>query len=426
MPVSRAYEALANTLYKGLRDVGQSHIEREKLNLMGAKQEYEMSDPVELLNRATAEINLEKKTRPYGLSTISGGNLNAVENLTALADKNDPNTIVLDLFPRSLGFTEFKDGKYYRPGTNEYCNMLHVEAHKELFDGIIQSNFDLTRHHRGKIEELTQMLESEKDPNRIAQIQAELQASQKFLTDPREQIKSLTIQAQTLSTYGPLYKSKIAEIDKQIERLTKLVNIEPKTGEGQFTLGEGQVRYGPGGEVIAKGKEKVEKLELKKMINKAGVLTWHKLVDGNYVDTGLETQEVWQDRKKIEEEIRKELKESGKKDLKRTDIAALTTAYVTLMKAIEDGEDEEIKLRVNSINEMRKSLGLKPMEKKIIPGKKGWLWNTPEKETHVMDFGEGGELPKGLTEKDIEYNMNTYEKTREEVIKKYKERKGIK
>jgi len=139
-------------------------------------------------------------------------------------------------------------------------------------------------------------------------------------------------------------------------------------------------------------------------------------------------------KRKIEDEIRKELRESGKKKtLKRTDISVLTSAYLGLMKSIEEGNDEEIKLRVNSINKIRESLGLGPMKVKTIPGKKKVkilgipipFTGAPESKTYLMDYRKEP-LPPGLTEEDIEFNKKKYGKSREEIIKKYKELKGIK
>lgn len=132
--------------------------------------------------------------------------------------------------------------------------------------------------------------------------------------------------------------------------------------------------------------------------------------------------------RKIETEIRKELVASGKtKDLKRTDVSVLTNAYLGLMKEIEEGNEEKIKLRIKSINKIRATLNLGPMKTETTPGKgKSKILGIPipytgKKETkaYTMDFG----LPPGLTEEDIEYNMNKYNKTREEVINKFRGKK---
>ena len=178
--------------------------------------------------------------------------------------------------------------------------------------------------------------------------------------------------------------------------------------------------------------EKKKATKFKKAISKeTGKLTWHKIVEGKLIDTKMETPEVFKNKKKIETEIRKELRGKGKKDLKRTDYAALTSAYIKLMKSIEDGNETETHLRVKSVDMIRKSLGLEPMKIEKILGKDKFkilgipipLTGVPDSEAFVMDFGEKEKeatLPAGLTEEDIEYNMNKYNKTREEVINKFK------
>ena len=151
--VSEAYQNLAGSLRTGMQGVGQAHLQGAKMNLMEAQQEAELNDPVRLLQKEEAEAKLQKKSIPYNIVTVAGENMSAFENLIALSDKDNPDTSIVDIFPRQLGFTEMRTGedgvtRYYKPGTNEFCNMLHMEANQETFNKIIAANFNRFKHYR--------------------------------------------------------------------------------------------------------------------------------------------------------------------------------------------------------------------------------------------------------------------------------------
>jgi len=188
--VSQAFQSLAGSLRGGMKDVGQAHLQGVQMDLMEAQQEAELGDPRRLLEMEEAQAKLQKKSMPYNINTVAGGDISAFENLIALPNKDDPDTSVVDLFPRSLGFTEMRvdeDGsvRYYKPGTNEFCNMLHMEANQETFNKIIAANFNRFKHYRAKLEA---------DPNDID--------AKDFLSNPARQVTELAQDAQKLMTWG--------------------------------------------------------------------------------------------------------------------------------------------------------------------------------------------------------------------------------
>jgi len=238
--VSEAYQNLARSLQTGMKGLGEAHIGGAKMGLLEAQTEAELTDPRRMLAQEQATMELQKKSIPYNITTVAGDDINAFENLIALPNKADPNTTVIDIFPRQLGFTEMRvdeDGttRYYKPGTNEFCNMLHLEANQETFTKIMAANFNRFKHYRA-------VLENPVDESQVAD-------AKDFLSNPARQVRELAMDAEKLRNWGMesaangIYKL-IGVIQKNMQleisgRTAGIVKIgtrrEVKRGEGIIT-----------------------------------------------------------------------------------------------------------------------------------------------------------------------------------------------
>ena len=217
--VSQALQNLSGSLQSGMQGVGQAHLQGAQMNLMEAQQEAELGDPRRLLAMEEAQAKLQKKSIPYNITTVGGGNISAFENLIALPDKNDPDTTVIDLFPRSLGFTETRvdeDGttRYYKPGTNEFCSMLHVEANQETLNKIIAANFNRFKHYRAIQENSTDEME--------------LADAKDFMSNPGRQVSELAQDAEKLRMLG--LEGAANGVYKMIGVIQKSMEITAKEG----------------------------------------------------------------------------------------------------------------------------------------------------------------------------------------------------
>lgn len=224
MSVQQAYNELARTVRGGFNDVGQAKVDNARMALEDAAFQREMNDPRRKLQDQEANVELDRRNKPFTLKEFSGGSMNAFEHVTTKSKYTGKSP--LDILHERTGLSvDTKTGKFLRQdrdGNTRELTQFEVETDAPLqgeLSKVIIGTYDPVKGMKGRGEELDWKLEKgEINQQTYDQAKAEID---KFKSDPLEQLKLVEKQLEINTELG--LPSEVAKGEKR--RATILASL---------------------------------------------------------------------------------------------------------------------------------------------------------------------------------------------------------